>query len=48
MSDPKKCFLQMRPKIVSIATWKDTHFKLTMYPWKDLYSYTIFNRETLL
>ena len=29
-SDPKKMLEQMKPKIVSIATWKDTHFKLTM------------------
>ncbi len=27
--DPKKMLNHIRPKIVSIATWKDTHFKIT-------------------
>ncbi len=28
-SDPKKMLQEIKPKIVSIATWKDTHFKMT-------------------
>ena len=27
--DPKKMLSDIKPKIVSIATWKDTHFKIT-------------------
>lgn len=28
-TDPKKMILKENPKIISIATWKDTHFKMT-------------------